>query len=85
MYLRACAAPSYLDQHGEPTHSEQLSGRLCVVGSNHPAGSYWIFGEAENAVTADVTAKVLVDSARAAGELTLLGGGIRCPFIRESG
>ncbi len=76
MSLLICAAPGYLDKHGEPTRPEQLSDHLCVIDSNHPAGTRWTVGDAENAVTINLTAKVLVNSARAARELTLLGEGI---------
>ncbi|HXK56459.1 MAG: LysR family transcriptional regulator [Gammaproteobacteria bacterium] len=74
--LLACAAPAYLDQRGEPTHPLQLSAHSCVVDSNHPTGTLWTFREGNNEITVNVTAKVTVNSARAARELTLLGEGI---------
>lgn len=74
--LIACASPRYLDEHGEPTHPQQLSGHLCVIDSNHPAGTRWKFHKAGNDVTVDVAAKMMVNSASAARELVLLGEGI---------
>lgn len=71
-----CAAPGYLEEHGEPTHPRQLSEHLCVIDSNHPAGTLWTFRDANDSITIDVNAKVTVNSARAAAELTLLGQGI---------
>mgnify|MGYP001819592537 CR=1 FL=1 len=61
--LVACASPGYLDEHGEPTHPQQLSDHLCVIDSNHPAGTRWTFHEVGNDVTVDVAAKVVVNSA----------------------
>lgn len=74
--LLACAAPGYLDRHGEPTRPGQLSEHLCVVDSNHPTGSLWTFRKAGKDISVNVTAKVMVNGARAARELTLLGEGI---------
>ena len=77
MSLLVCAAPGYLDKHGEPTHPEQLANHLCVVDSNHPTGTRWTLGDTGNAATVDVKAKALVNSVRAARALALLGNGIR--------
>lgn len=74
--LLACAAPDYIDRHGEPMHPRQLSEHLCIVDSNHPTGTLWTFHKGEELVSVNVPAKLIVNSARAARELTLLGEGI---------
>ena len=47
-----------------------------MVDSNHPAGTIWRFHATDNDVTVNVTATAMVNGARAARELTLLGGEI---------
>lgn len=74
--LLACAAPAYLEGHGEPTNPQQLADHLCVVDSNHPTGTRLTLRDGDNDITIDVPAKVVVNSARAARELALLGAGI---------
>jgi len=74
--LLVCAAPSYLHEYGEPTDPQQLPDHRCIIDSNHPTGTRLTFRDAENDVTIDVSAKLMVNSARAARELALLGAGI---------
>lgn len=74
--LLACAAPAYLDSHGAPISPKELADHLFVVDSNHPTGTRLTFHDAGNDITIDVPSKVVVNSARAARELALLGAGI---------
>jgi DNA-binding transcriptional LysR family regulator len=60
-----CAAPSYLEAHGTPTHPRNLIEHKCLV--FRPAGAHWQFGSAHGAVTVDVTASLIADD-----NLTLL-------------
>ncbi|MFZ1828705.1 MAG: LysR substrate-binding domain-containing protein [Candidatus Competibacteraceae bacterium] len=75
-----CAAPSYLDQHGVPTHPLELHNHACVSDTNIDAAGrwpYWIDGERRNI---EVKGRCRVNSTRAVRDLTIAGAGIGlCP------
>lgn len=74
--MLVCASPGYLDQRGEPSSPEEMTDHLCVVDSNNPAGARLKFHQEGHETVIDVPSKVMVNSARAARELTMLGAGI---------
>jgi DNA-binding transcriptional LysR family regulator len=71
-----CASPDYLGEYGQPGQPDQLAEHACVVDSNYPGGTRWTLGSGENSITTEITAGILVNSARAARELILRGHGI---------
>lgn len=76
MSMWVCAAPDYLVAHGEPTQVAELVHHACVLDSNYPGGTRWTFGRGENALSAEVSPRIVVNSARMARELLLAGHGI---------
>lgn len=76
MSMVVCAAPDYLAVHGEPTQVGELAHHACVHDSNYPGGTRWVLGQGENVVSAEVSPRIVVNSARAARALLLAGHGI---------
>ncbi len=76
MSMWVCAAPDYLARCEEPTHPGQLAEHACVLDSNYPGGRHWILGHGTDAVNIEVSAQIVVNSARAARVLLLAGHGI---------
>jgi DNA-binding transcriptional LysR family regulator len=76
MSMLVCASPDYLGEYGQPGQPDQLAEHACVVDSNYPGGTRWTLGSGENSITTEITAGILVNSARAARELILRGHGI---------
>ena len=71
-----CAAPDYLAAHGEPTRIAELAHHACVLDNNYPGGTHWTLGQGENAVSIEVSPRIVVNSARAARTLLLASHGI---------
>jgi len=75
-----CAAPSYLDRRGAPTHPLELRDHACVSDTNIDGAGrwpYWIDGERRNI---EVKGPCRVNSARVARDLIVAGAGIGlCP------
>lgn len=67
--LRLCVSPGFIEEHGTPTHPDQLAGLPSVVDTNTRARSPWICHRDGQAVTINVTPVVSVNSALAAATL----------------
>jgi DNA-binding transcriptional LysR family regulator len=72
------ASPVYLARRGTPLRPEQLQDHDCIVLSFIPSAHRWLFRENGQAAvkSIDIVSRVLVDSAEAALQLAIAGGGI---------
>lgn len=57
-----CAAPHYLQKHGEPGHPRDLADHDCLVFS--ATGTNWVFQSSRGAISVDVRARFLADDNR---------------------
>lgn len=71
-----CAAPVYLQQHGELQHPGQLTGHRCIVDTNFGDPRRWIFSDQGETLQVKVDGPIRVNSARAVRELAVAGKGI---------
>ncbi len=71
-----CASPAYLAQHGEPQQPQDLADHACVLDNNYRGGTRWTIGSGENKVTTEISAVIILNSARATRELLLADHGI---------
>lgn len=68
-----CAAPSYLDKHGEPKRLEDLSKHHLLAASNQ---THWRLQSARGHKTRDVDSRVATNSSEVIRELAIGGLGI---------
>lgn len=74
--LALVAAPSYLEQHGEPSHPRELEGHNCLLFSRLGKNIKWQFrrGKQEHSVAVD--GNLMCDQGDSLTELAVLGCGI---------
>ena len=70
------ASPAYLSRRGTPEKPEQLCDHDCVVLSLIPSAHRWLFQQDGKAVGVDIMSSITVDSAEAALQVAIAGGGI---------
>jgi DNA-binding transcriptional LysR family regulator len=81
-YRVLCAAPAYLDRHGEPQLPADLAAHRCIVIGNQRRAD-WRFDGETGAVRVD--ASVLTNDGGAVHELALAGAGIALKSIWDVG
>lgn len=69
-----CAAPTYLAQHGTPTHPRELADHACLVFS--ATGLTWAFQSSRGALAIDVRPRLIADDNRTLLRAALRGIGI---------
>ncbi len=74
--IAICAAPSYLQQHGNPKTPSELIGHDCIVDTNFRNGAMWPFVIDGKRETIKVEGRFSVNSAAAARQMLLRGDGI---------
>ena len=72
----ACAAPAYLDQHGEPDHPTELESHDCLSYTLISAPNRWSFTRNGETVTANVAPRVVSNSGDAVAAAAIAGLGI---------
>ena len=70
-----CAAPSYIEQFGQPAELHDLLHHQCIVHRDNDPAS-WHFRRDNQIFHQPVRARIEVDNAVAAAELCLAGGGV---------
>jgi DNA-binding transcriptional LysR family regulator len=78
-----CAAPAYLERHGEPRTPAELAGHRCIVIGDQRRAD-WRFDSGETAVV-KVDAAFLTNDGGAAHQLALEGAGIALKSIWDVG
>ncbi|MGI9570047.1 MAG: substrate binding domain-containing protein [Desulfobulbia bacterium] len=68
------ASPGYLERFGTPNRREDLQHHNCIVLSFIPSSHRWLFHEEVRGF--DIARSIVVDSAEAALDLAIAGGGI---------
>ncbi len=77
-----CAAPSYLEAHGEPLSPEDLAKHRCLVFSGPGAAAAWrLLGPGGSTLTVKVDAAVQANSPDALVRLLLEGVGVGVPPV----
>lgn len=76
MRLIVCASPAYLAAHGTPQQPQDLARHACIVDTNLRQPWLWPFESGGERSTVRVTGRFAVNSARAACDLAVAGGGI---------
>ena len=71
-----CAAPDYLQAHGQPCHPSELARHRCLVDSNLGDSRHWLFREQGETLRVAVDGAIRVNGARAIRELAVAGRGI---------
>lgn len=72
----ACAAPTYLERRGLPTHPSDLERHDCVLDTNFKDAGQWPFQEEGRPLPTKVSGRVRVNSATAVRAMVLSGKGI---------
>ncbi|MFK2931485.1 LysR family transcriptional regulator [Dyella agri] len=71
-----CAAPSYLEGHGRPTHPNQLHAHPCLHFSMTPLGRAWEFRRGEETVRLALTTRLEANSSIALRAAAVNGAGL---------
>jgi len=75
--LVCCAAPAYLDRHGEPQHPEDLARHACLTYEYAPQRSTWAFRDREGRErSVRVAGPIHANSGRFLEALAVAGAGI---------
>ena len=72
----ACAAPSYLEQHGLPSHPDDLSNHACIIDTNFQGTSEWPFKIGKKRISVKVSGRFSVNSAQSSRTMIVAGAGI---------
>lgn len=74
------ASAGYLDRHGRPSRLADLAAHACIRDTNMRGDGAWRLVDGDTLVRVAVTGNFMVNSARAARDLAILGEGIAlCP------
>lgn len=73
--LVLCASPEYLRQYGSPVHPGELVQHRCIVYGTRNT-RYWVFQQAREPVSAEISATFICNDGNAARALALDGAGI---------
>lgn len=71
-----CASPAYLEQHGMPTHPEQLSQHRCLHFSHLTQGNTWHFERTGKVVEVDIVPAFTSNNGKVLHQAALRGLGI---------
>ncbi|HEV2506240.1 MAG TPA: LysR family transcriptional regulator [Mesorhizobium sp.] len=72
----ACASPSYLEAHGEPTTLQELGSHHCVTVERLALPAAWTFMEGQREIAVPVRSRLTVNTAEAAIDAATAGVGI---------
>ena len=72
----ACAAPSYLAQHGIPRDPHDLANHACIVDTNFQGSSEWPFKIGAKRISVKVSGRFSVNSAQSSRTMIIAGAGI---------
>ncbi len=72
----ACAAPSYLEQHGLPVHPHDLVNHNCIVDSNFHGFDEWPFKVGKKRISVKISGRFSVNSAQSSRAMIVAGAGI---------
>jgi len=72
----ACAAPSYLEQHGLPGHPHDLVNHTCIIDTNFHGFDQWPFKIGKKRVSVKVSGRFSVNSAQSSRAMIIAGAGI---------
>jgi len=72
----ACAAPSYLENHGVPGQPGDLVNHTCIVDNNFRSPNEWPFMVDGKRITVKVSGRFSVNSAQSSRAMVLAGAGI---------
>ncbi len=75
-FMRVCAAPGYLEKHGQPLHPEQLMQHNCLHYQNSPAGKNWEFKLNKKIISIPVNGNFSAMNSSAVREAAIAGLGI---------
>lgn len=70
------ASPDYLARAGTPRRPADLAGHVTIIDSNRRHSRHWTFRKNGVEESVEIKSRLLVNSARAAGELAVAGMGI---------
>ncbi len=71
-----CAAPAYLQQHGEPTHPDELHQHKLIVSTADSRSHEWRFQQDGQVLSVPVTAPLTTSTNSSALHACLLGAGL---------
>ena len=81
-HMKVVAAPSYLQEHGAPSHPVELSDHICIRDANNPDPNRWPFRVEGQTVQVPVSGPFLANSPPACLVPTRAGRGIFiCPDV----
>ena len=72
----ACAAPSYIEQHGLPGHPHDLVNHECIIDTNFQGAHHWPFIIGKKRISVKVSGRFLVNSAQSSRAMIVAGAGI---------
>ncbi len=72
----AAASPDYIAAHGAPKAPDELADHACIIDTNRRLPRRWVFERDGEKITASVSGRFIVNSARASVELATRGLGI---------
>ena len=83
-----CCAPSYIEQHGEPQHSEELRAHNCLAYTYQRQGGYeWRFSQKKEQFNVKISGSFATNNAQALRKAALAGYGIayvpRCSVYED--
>ena len=73
-----CAAKSYLEKRGFPSHPSSLPTHSCVLYSDMPESHQWRFTDGDEIFDVDVSGRYFAESPEAVMNATISGLGISC-------
>ncbi len=71
-----CAAPSFVERHGEPSHPRELSDLPCIVDTNLRSPGLWAFEKDGRRMSVSINGPVEVNSPIVARQMAVAGVGI---------
>ncbi len=81
-HMKVVATPSYLEEHGAPSHPAELSDHICIRDANNPDPNRWPFQIEGQTVQVPVSGPYLANSPPACLVPTRAGSGIFiCPDV----
>lgn len=81
-HMKVVATPSYLEEHGAPSHPAELSDHICIRDANNPDPNRWPFQIEGQTVQVPVSGPFLANSPPACLVPTRAGRGIFiCPDV----
>lgn len=74
------ASPDYLSKHAAPRTPQELSDHVCIVDTNRPDATGWVFLDGTEEIVIPIPRRLMVNSARVARDWAVAGCGIAfCP------